>query len=336
MQTRKSYIGANDKVGIDAIVGMAGRNFECAIGGGQGEDTLFRWLLGKDDAEPRLIASGVTVRRVVHLKNNVRAGFDELGLTGTKNFGRLAGSVANEKIAGKGTGVGLLFCFDLRSSEKDAGLLSTEPVRAGFAHVRNDVMNHHAIGGANLGGLNPFVFGESGGNDDVLVVDHAGSGHVVRDRQLVNSVGLADAPAFDPIDGRRHVCRIAFGRAGVSPLCECFDFGGAQAHGVGKFSVTVIGKPRRHFACLYSDFHGHGPGARLLIGEHGKGTRFTRAMADLAIFLEDERDVFAERGSRYRSHGGRGGGRCVGGWRRVWVRGRDCGLRKRQCDSEGD
>src|SRR2546425_10181046 len=116
MQAREFYVVANDKVGIDAIVGMAGRNFECAIGGGQGEDALFRWLLGKDDAEPRLIASGVTVRRVVHLKDNVRAGFDELGLTGTKNFGRLTGSVANEEIAGKGAGVRLLFCFDLRSS----------------------------------------------------------------------------------------------------------------------------------------------------------------------------------------------------------------------------
>src|SRR5437660_2964815 len=141
MQTRKFYIGANDKVGIDAIVGLAGRNFECAIGGGQSEYTLFRRLRGKDDAEPRLIARGMTVRRVVHLKNNVRAGSDELGLTGTKDFGRLAGSVANEKIAGKGTGVGLLFCFDLRSSEKDAGLLSTEPGRAGFAGVRNDWTN---------------------------------------------------------------------------------------------------------------------------------------------------------------------------------------------------
>src|SRR5437660_12862489 len=105
MQTRKFYIGANYKVGIDAIVGMAGGNFECAIGGGQSEDTLFRWLLGKDDAEPRLIASGVTVRRGVHLKNNGRAGLDELGLAGAKNFGGRAGSVAHGHTGGKDTGV---------------------------------------------------------------------------------------------------------------------------------------------------------------------------------------------------------------------------------------
>jgi len=71
MQAGELTSVADFKAGVHAIVRMAGRNLERAIGGGESEDALARRLFGEDDAEPRLIAHGVAVRCVVHLKNNV-------------------------------------------------------------------------------------------------------------------------------------------------------------------------------------------------------------------------------------------------------------------------
>jgi len=85
-----------------------------------------------------------------------------------------------------------------------------------------------------------------------------------------------------------------------------------------------------HFCLSAQRLSGHGPGARLLIGEHREGTRFTRAMADLAIFFGGMgRDLFAELGADTEVMEA-GGGRWRWWRRRDWVRGRDCGLRKRQ------
>src|SRR6266403_4962945 len=119
MQTGKLYVGGNFKAGVDSIIRMTWRNLEGAIGCGKRKDSFARRLLGENDAEAGLIAHSVSVRRVVDLKNYVRAGFDELGLPGTKDFGRLAGCVANQEIAGKRAGIRFLFGLDLRSDEED-------------------------------------------------------------------------------------------------------------------------------------------------------------------------------------------------------------------------
>src|SRR6266849_1165458 len=169
MQTGEFYVRGNFKAGVDAIIRMAGRNLEGPVGSRKREDAGARRLLGENDAEAGLIAHSVSVRRVVDLKNDVGAGFDELGLAGTKDFGGLAGRVANQEIAGKRAGVRLFFGLDLRGGEEDAGLLSTEPVGARFANVGNDVVDNAASGRADLSGLNPLIFGETGGHDYVLV-----------------------------------------------------------------------------------------------------------------------------------------------------------------------
>jgi len=52
----------------------------------------------------------------------------------------------------------------------------------------------------------------------MLVVDNTGSRDVVGYGEFVDLVGLADLPAFDPIDKRRQVFGIAFGSARVGPL----------------------------------------------------------------------------------------------------------------------
>jgi len=54
-----------------------------------------------------------------------------------------------------------------------------EPIGVGLAHEGDDVVDDAASGGPNLGGLDPFVFGEASGNDDMLVIDDAGSGNIV-------------------------------------------------------------------------------------------------------------------------------------------------------------
>src|SRR6266850_1643677 len=254
----------------------------------------------------------MAVGRVVDLKNNVRAGFDELGLARAKNFGRLTRRVADEEIAGKSAGIRLLFRFDLRRGEKDTRLLLAKPMGAWFANVGNDVMNDRASCGANFGGLDPSVFGESSGDDHVLVVDHAGSRNVERYRQFVDAIGFPDAPALHPFDWRRHVLGIALRRAGVGPRCKRLDFGRAETHSVGEFAVASISKPRRHLSRLHVQFHRHGPRPGLFIGQHRKWSSFALPMANLAIPLKNRGYVPGKRRS------------C--GRRR-----RTCRLAKRQC-----
>src|SRR4030095_12686501 len=168
MQPGKFYVGSHDKTRVDAIVRISRRNSERTVGGGQREYPLFWRLFRENDPESRLVAHCVTMRRVVNLENNVRAGFDEFGLSGTKNFRRLAWRIADKKITGQRAGVRLLLCFDLRRGKKNSGLLSAEPLGIWFANKRNDVMDHRAIGGTNFRGLDPLVFAEAGGNNHVL------------------------------------------------------------------------------------------------------------------------------------------------------------------------
>src|SRR5882672_7482129 len=87
----------------------------------------------------------MAVGRVVDLKNNVRAGFDELGLARAKNFGRLTRRVADEEIAGKGAGIRLLFRFDLRRGEEDTRLLLAKPMGARFTNEGDNVMNESRV-----------------------------------------------------------------------------------------------------------------------------------------------------------------------------------------------
>src|SRR5467141_2836520 len=133
MQTGKLYVRGNFKARVDSIIRMTRRNLEGAIGCGKRKDSFARRLLGENDAEAGLIAHGVSVRRVVNLKNDVRAGFDELGLAGPQDLGRLAGRVADQEIAGKRAGIRFFFGLDLRGDKEDAGLLSTKPLGARFA-----------------------------------------------------------------------------------------------------------------------------------------------------------------------------------------------------------
>src|SRR2546421_11014063 len=111
---------------------------------------------------------------------------------------RSTGCVADEEIARKSAGVRLLFRFDLWRGEEDTWLLPAEPIGVGLANVGNDVMNDHASGGADFGGLDPSVFGESGRDNHVLVVDYTRSRNVERRWQLVNKIGFPYAPAFNP------------------------------------------------------------------------------------------------------------------------------------------
>src|SRR5882724_11077653 len=72
MQAGKLYIRGNFKAGVDSIIRMARRNLEGAVGRGKRKDAFARRLLGENDAEAGLVAHGVSVRRVVDLKNDVR------------------------------------------------------------------------------------------------------------------------------------------------------------------------------------------------------------------------------------------------------------------------
>ena len=116
----------------------------------------------------------------MHLKNNVRAGFDEFRLTRTKNFRRLARRVSDQKIARQRTRVRFLFRFHLRSREENSRFLSAKPLRAGLSHKRNNVMHDHSIRRPNFRRLHPRILRKSRWNDYVLIINDSRSGNIER------------------------------------------------------------------------------------------------------------------------------------------------------------
>ena len=212
-------------------------------------------------------------------------------LPGLENLRRLARRVADQKIAGQRAGFRLFIRADLRRREEDAGRLASKPLRFRLADERDEVMHDLPLGGTYFRRLNPAVFSEVRRDDDVLIVDDAARRDLEGHRQLEHHVRFADAPAFDPLRGLRQIARIAFRRSTIGPLHDRVDLGRAQAHGVGELAVVRIGKPWRHLSVDESVLDLGRTPARVLIGQQRERAGFTGTMADLAILLEDWRDV---------------------------------------------
>jgi hypothetical protein len=66
---------------------------------------------------------------------------------------------------------------------------------------------------------------------------------------------------------------------------------GAQPPVVGKIAVSRVGEPGRHFPHGYLRLDGFGPGARFRIREKRHRADFSRPVADLAVLLENGKDV---------------------------------------------
>jgi hypothetical protein len=103
--------------------------------------------------------------------------------------------------------------------------------------------------------------------------------------------------------GRRHVLRIAFGRARIDPANDRVDLRVAQRHVVLEIvdADAHVDMPRRHLTRDDTLLDGTCPRARILIRDQRHRRDRIRLMALLTLVLENGRDVFAER------HGPRSG-----------------------------
>ncbi len=279
---------------VHPMVGVAGRNFELAVGGGDGEDALCGRLFGEDQADAAAVRARLSIGGVVDLQNDVGAGADQLGLSRLELFGRLAGRVAHQKIAGEFAGIDGLIGLGLFGDEGDSGFGVFQPVGARLADEGDDVVDAGTVGGPGFGELNPLVGLERRGDEDVLILDGAGGGNFVSGWQFDDGIGLGNGPAIGELARRRQVFGIALGRSGVDPGGEGIDFLRLQGMVVGEFTVVRIGEPGRHFAREHGFFDGLGPGAGLLVGEQGKRRGLTGTVTVLAAILQDGRDVFRE------------------------------------------
>ena len=235
----------------------------------------------------------------MNFENDVGASLDQLRLAGRKNFGGLAGRVSDEEIAGECAGVVFVVLLGRRSFEEDSGFLAFEVIRPGLAQVRDDVVHYGTVRGTRFRGLYPCVFGESGRNDDVLIFDHAGRRHLKWLRQLKDDVGLGHSPAFDPSLWRRHVFRVAFRRARIRPGHDGRNFLHGKGAVVGEVSDGGVRVPGRHDFLRHHALHTAGPGPGLFIGEQRERSGLARAMATLAVLLQNRSNIMrkSRRGS---------------------------------------
>ena len=93
----------------------------------------------------------------------------------------------------------------------------------GVADEDHEVMDHGAVAGARLRHAHPFVFGETGGQHHVLVVDIGLGGDGERLRHLENEVGLGNVPAFEELARRGRVLGFAGFGAFIGPGGERVD-----------------------------------------------------------------------------------------------------------------
>lgn len=109
--------------------------------GQEGEYAPRGRLLREDQADAAAVFAGLAVGGVVDLQDDVRSGADELRLARLEFLRRLSGRVADQKVAGKFAGVGIVAGFRFGGNKGDAGLRLFQPVRSGFADEGDDVVN---------------------------------------------------------------------------------------------------------------------------------------------------------------------------------------------------
>src|ERR1700735_1198588 len=76
-ETEQDSVVGQRAVDFHAIIVHARRDYEAVVGELQREDALLRRICGEDDADAGLICSGVAMRHVMHLENEIGPGGDE-------------------------------------------------------------------------------------------------------------------------------------------------------------------------------------------------------------------------------------------------------------------
>ena len=251
-----------------------------------------RRLLAEDYSHLGTVLASVTVSRIVKLQNDVGAGLDQPSLPGLENARRQAGRETGEEIAVERRPVAIGVRF---RNKKLARFLIAHPFRAAVADIRNHVVYHGPIARPHLGHLHPTVLGEFIRQHDILVFDRTRGGHLKRLGHFQDHVGLADIPSVNERERLRQILRITFRCAGIDPAHERVDVLLRKRPVVAKMPVLRIGEPGRHLFRQHCLLHRFGPWTRLLVGPQRHRRRLARAMAALAVLLQNRRHIFGER-----------------------------------------
>ena len=160
-----------------------------------------------------------------------------------------------------------------------------------------NVMHHGRTARQNLADLHPFVFGEARIRLKVLILDHAGGRHAVRDLLDINDqVGLGrQAPTFHILARLGEIGRVAFRRAGRHPLINQFLLGVGQTAIVAEMAMFGVGVPGRHPSLANHFGDRVGPAGHFAVLRQREGTDLARPMAFHAAVLQDPCDLLRER-----------------------------------------
>lgn len=250
--------GLDGELGGDRVGFGVGRDAEIALGDAERIDT-FAGGRAEFEVDFGLVGLGGFAGGVVELEDDLGVGGEELGLAGGEAEEALAGEVGAEDLV-----------FDREAA-------AAEELAAGGADEGDGVVDDTAVAGADFDGLDPAGGLESGGEDEVLVVDGLaggygeGGGHAEGEVRAEGGFGGELGGAGEAGEGTG------------GPLAEEGEVGGGEAaaggHGVVGDGVA----------------DGLGEGAGLGEGGEGHGGGFAGLMAGEAVAFEQGEDVGIER-----------------------------------------
>ena len=268
--------------------------------------------LRKNQADAGSVAARVPVGRVVHLKNQIGAGRDELCHRVRQVVWRTPRRVDQQNIAIRPIRAATIIGIAQRGGgERHAHRRVLHPFRIRRPHVHHSVMHVRAKQRKNLHRPHPAVLLESTRHNLVRVFNVAARRNWHSRRHFQNQVRLRYAPAHRPTPRPRRVARIPGGRAGFCPSCERRNLSRRKRRIIRKVPDARIGKPRRHRFVPRRRRNRRCVWPRLLIGSELHRCYALGTMANLAAFLQNRQHVAVK---RWRARYGRlpcgGGCRC--------------------------
>src|SRR4051812_11446043 len=118
------------ELGVNLIITIPGWNLELAIGGSQRKDALFWRFIRKHQPDAGPVRLVFSVRRVVHLEDDVGTRLDQPGLARLHDLRNHSRREAYQEVA-------LPAVATLLRHKRDAGLSIFHPLRSRSAHKSN-------------------------------------------------------------------------------------------------------------------------------------------------------------------------------------------------------
>ena len=261
---------------LDLDVGVTGGENEGAVGGASGEGEAVDGAFGEFEADGGAVEPGDADGGVVDLDFQDGAGGDLLGDAGGEDLGHISGGVADE--------FGLGVSLGVEAGGGVDGVFGVDDEDA-------DVVDDGAVSGHGLGGLDPDVFLEVGGDVEAHDVEDALGGDVEGLGHFEDEVGFADGPALGGWGGWRGQGEVAGGHFLVDPGHEDGSFSVGEAAVVGEGAVAGVGVPGGHESLVDDLVDGLGPAFGVIEGTEGEGGDLSGAVAGLAFFANDRGDV---------------------------------------------